>query len=180
MIHFILGLIIGILLGALAVVAFTLLGSTDNSLLYGPLPAPGNAVVHITVDASYLNQELNTLVTSQPQLADSHPQLALRSPNAAEVAADVPVDVNGRTLRVRPTVTLQFQVQDGKLSTHVTNINLGTMSVPTALVKPQIDQVENLLQDSVNRTITGALAGTGLKLYNVTTSPTAMTVDLGE
>ena len=75
---------------------------------------------------------------------------------------------------------MQFQVVDGKIQTHVTNINLGAISVPTALVKPQIDQMESLFESSVNRAVTSALAGSGLKLYSVSTSSDALTVDLGQ
>ncbi len=180
MIRFIFGLIIGILLGALTVFAFTMLGGVPNSTLYGPLPGPGTAVVQVTVDARYLNQELNTLVTSQPGMADSQPQLALQAPNVMIFTAGVPIQLSGQTLTVRPTVTMQVQVQDGKITTHVTNISLGPISVPTALVKPQIDQMEGLLQNGVNRAVSSTLAGSGLTLYSVSTSPSAMTVDLGE
>jgi hypothetical protein len=180
MVRFIVGLIIGILLGAAAVVVFTMLGSMDNSLIYAPLPSPSAAVVHVTVDAGYLNQELNTLLATQPQFAGARPQLELRSPNTAVFSADIPVTVNGNTIKVRPTVTMQFQVQDGVLSTHVTSVNLGTINVPMALIQSQVNEVERLFQSSVNRAVTNALAGSGLKLYSVSTSPTAITVDLGQ
>ena len=180
MIRFIFGLIIGIILGALAVFVFVALGSTRTPVNNNPLPSPGGAVIHVSVDSSFLNQELNNMLADQPQFSDAKPQLELKSPNAAALTANLPVDVNGRTLKVRPTVTMQFQVVDGKIQTHVTNINLGAISVPTALVKPQIDQMESLFESSVNRAVTSALAGSGLKLYSVSTSSDALTVDLGQ
>ncbi|HEY3343176.1 MAG TPA: hypothetical protein VGK81_14205 [Anaerolineae bacterium] len=180
MLRFILGLVSGIVVGAVAVFAFVTLGSSNSPLVNSSAVAPGGGVVHVTVAASYLNQELNTLLAAQPGFADAKPQLVLRSPNVAALTANLPVDLNGTTLTVRPTVTMQFLVQNGEIKTNVTSIGLGVISVPASLVKPQIDQMESALESSANRALTNALAGSGLKLYNVSTSPAALTMDLGQ
>jgi uncharacterized protein YpmS len=181
MLRFILGLVSGVVVGALAVFAFVALGSNGNPVdSNSPTLPSGTGVVHISVDASYLNQELSTLLATQPQFSDAQPELALKSPNVAVLTANLPVDVGGRTLKVRPTVTMQFTVENGEVKTNVTNISLGVISVPTSLIKPQIDQMESMLESSANRALNSALSGSGLKLYGVSTTPDALTMDLGQ
>jgi uncharacterized protein YpmS len=180
MLRFISGLVSGIILGALAVFAFVTLGSSNNAATTNTTTTAGSGVVHVTVDAGYLNQELSTMMATQPEFSDAQPQLALKSPNVAVLTANLPVDLNGTTLKVRPTVTIQFSVENGQVKTNVTNINLGALKVPTALIQPQIDQMESMLESSANRALNSALAGSGLQLYNVSTSPAALTMDLGQ
>jgi uncharacterized protein YpmS len=180
MLRFIFGLVSGIVLGAVAVFAFVTLSSANNVVVSDAITAPGSSVVHVSVDASYLNQEMSTLLATQPGFSDAEPQLVLKSPNVAQLTANLPVELNGTTLRVRPTVTIQFTVENGEVKTNVTNIGMGVLSVPTSLIQPQIDQMESTLESSANRALNSALAGSGLKLYNVSTSPTALTMDLGQ
>lgn len=180
MIRFIIGLIFGIIIGALAVLVFSALGAVGNPLAYTPLPGPGQPVIHITVDAPYLNQQLVTVLDSQPQLAGGHPQLTLQSPNVAILTSDVQVNANGNTLKLRPTIKMQFQVENGRVKTQVVSVSMGTLNVPNALIKTQVAQMESTLEDQVNNAIGSALSGSGLKLYAVSTSPAGLTVDLGE
>jgi hypothetical protein len=180
MLRFIIGLVIGIVIGALAVLAFTALGTFGDPLSANPLPAPGQAVVHISVDKVYLNQELRAVLATQAQFANANPQLDLRSPNAAVLTADIQTEVGGRALKVRPTVTMQFQVENGRIRTKVMGVTMGTLNLPNTLIKAPVAQLESTLEDQVNRAVSGALSGTGLKVYNVTTSSNALVVDLGQ
>jgi uncharacterized protein YpmS len=180
MLRFIFGLVSGIVLGAVAVFAFVTLGSANTPVVSNAITASGGSVVHVSVDASYLNQELGTLMATQPGFTNAKPELQLKSPNVAVLTANLPVELNGTTLKVRPTVTMQFTVENGEVKTNVTNISMGVLSVPTSLIKPQIDQMESALENSANRALSSALAGSGLKLYNVSTSPTALIMDLGQ
>ena len=180
MIRFIIGLIFGIIIGAVAVLVFSTLSSTGTPFGYAPLPAPGQSVVHITIDAPYLNLRLGSLLASQPQLAGGNAQLSLQSPNIAVLTSDVQANLGGNSIKLRPTVTVQFQVENGRVKTHVVSVNVGTLNVPDSLIKEPVAQLESMVEDEVNAAITSALSGTGLKLYAVSTSPAGLTVDLGQ
>jgi hypothetical protein len=179
MLKFLVGLIFGLIIGAVAVFVFSTLGSAATPL--GSTSAvPGKGVLHVTVDQSYINEKLAAVLASQPQFNDAKAQVKFQAPNSAQVAADVQIDVAGNTIKARPTVTLQFSVAGGRIRTKVTGANLGVLNLPVALFQGPIDQLNQVMEDQVNTAVTDALSGTGLKVINVGSTNTGLVVDLGE
>ena len=180
MIRFLIGLVLGVIVGALAVLVFSALATFGNPFIYNPSITPGQAVVHVTVDEPYLNQQLAAVLATQPEFAGASPQLNLESPNVAILTVSIDADVGGNTMKLRPTLTMQLRVEGGQIKTHVVGINLGQLNVPTVLIRSQINQLESALEEQVNRAVTNGLTGTGLRVVNVSASDDSLVVDLGQ
>lgn len=179
MFKFLIGLILGVIAGAVAVILFSTMGSVANPFPTSVL-APGQAVVHISIDEAYLNQQLAAVLASQPDFRDASPQLDMQEPNVAALTADIQMGVGDNQIKARPTVTLQFRVEGNRIRTRVTNVNVGTMNVPRSLIQTQIDQLERTIEEQVNRAVTDALARTGLKVVNVAANANSLLVELGQ
>jgi hypothetical protein len=179
MFKFLIGLILGVIAGAVAVLIFTAMGSTGNPFTT-PALMPGQAVVHISVDEAYLNQQLTAVMATQPGFTDANPKLDLREPNVAALTASIEANVGGNTVQARPTVMLQFGAENNRVRVKVTGVNLGAMNIPRALIQSQLDTLERTVEDQANRAITNGLSGTGLKVIAVSASATSMLVDLGQ
>jgi hypothetical protein len=180
MIRFLIGLILGVIIGALAVVVFSAMATFGNPFIFTPSLAPGQSVIHISVDEPYLNQQLAAVLAAQPEFANANPQLDLKSPNIAMLTASVETNAGGDAIKVRPTLTVQFRVENARVRTHVVGVNLGQLNVPTAVIRPQITELERTLEEQVNGAITRGLTGTGLRVVNVGATENALVVDLGQ
>ena len=180
MFKFIIGFVIGAVLGAVAVLFFGALGGGANLLAVSTTPAPGASVIHISVNQSYLNQELNAALADQPQFANMKPQLAMRPPDAVTVSANVQAGVGGVTVKARPAVTMQLYVEGGRIRTKVVDVNVGALNVPLQPFQAQLDQVESMMEDQANRLVNSGLAGTGLRVVGVSTTGDSLVVDLGQ
>ena len=179
MIKFLIGLVVGVIVGAAALFVFSTLGSTAVPLS-STSGASGKGVVHVTVDQAYINKKLAEVLADQPQFNDAKAQVKFQAPSTAQVAADVQIDVAGSTIKARPTVTLQFSVAGGRIRTKLTGADLGILKLPIALFQGPIDQLNQMMEDQVNAAVTDGLAGTGLKVVNVSATNSGLVVDLGE
>jgi hypothetical protein len=178
MVRFFIGLIVGVILGAVAVLAFVFMG-IGNTAARIPVAAPsGTPAVRLSVDEAYLNQRMADALQSQPQFAKAEPQVDLRAPNMADVTASIDAVMGGNTLRIRPTARIQFAVEGGRIRAHITDINVGPVVVPRSVIQDQIAQVEGMVETEANDAVAGALSGTGLKVVNVTATETDLVVDL--
>ena len=180
MLRFLFGLFIGTIIGAVAVLALTVWGGTGILSSTTPEPAPGQAVIRVAVESAYLNQQMNAALAAQSKVQVANARLTLRAPNVAEVAADVAVNAAGVNVKARPTVTLQLTVENGQVKTRLMQIGLGGLNIPTDLVRPQLAEVERILETQVNRAVAGGLAGTGLRISNVNVSGSALVVELAQ
>lgn len=180
MLKFLLGGVIGTLFGAAAILVFVVLGGTNAITGLAPRLVPGQAVIRVSVEGAYLSQQMNAALAGQQQLQVSNAQLTLRAPNDAIVAADAVVEVAGVKVRARPTVGVQFAVEDGRVKTRLGQINVGGIGVPTELVRPQLAEMERILEAQINRAISGGLTGTGLRISSISVVGSALVVDLAQ
>jgi hypothetical protein len=178
MIKFIFGTAFGIIVGAAGAFYLSMQGGMGHPYMQPP-PTPGQAVMHLSIDQSYLNQQFITALAGQTEFKGMQPTIATQPPNAVIVTADIEVTVGGNSIKVRPAVTMQFYVEAGRIRTRVAGVNLGTVNVPAMLVQTQIDWIERTMEEQANRLATAGLAGTGLKIINVSASNTGLLVDLG-
>ncbi len=179
MIKFSIGFIIGVVIGAAAALFFGAQAGGTGLLPTPSTPAPGQSVIHISVDQSYLNEEFAAALSSQPQFRNAQPQLTMRAPDAVIVSASIQASVGGVTLKARPAVTMQLYVEGGRIRTRIAGVNVGAVNVPLQPFQAQIDQVERMMEDQANRLASSALAGSGLKVVGVSTTASSLIVDLG-
>ena len=180
MLRFILGLVIGTIIGAVAVLALTVWGGTGILSNNTPSPAPGQAVIRVAVESAYLNQQMNAALAVQSKVQVANAQLILRAPNIAEVNADVAVSVAGVNVKARPTVTMQLAVENGQVKTRLEQIGVGGFDIPVDVIRPQLAEVERILEAQVNRAVASGLAGTGLRISSVSVAGSALIVELAQ
>lgn len=178
MIKFVIGLIFGVIIGAAAVLFFGAKSNVNKPVVAAHVSKQG--VVHVSVDQSYLNQLMTGALAGQPQFKGMKPTLALQAPNSVIVTVDLQANVGGATLSIRPTMTMQLTIKAGRIRTHVSNVDVGVLSVPLDPFQTQINQIDTMLEDQANRAVMNGLAGTGLKIVNVSTTGNSLNVDLGE
>jgi hypothetical protein len=179
MIKFLFGAVFGIIIGAAAAVYLSMQGGMGHAYVQAPAPEPGRAVIHLSIDQAYLNQQLINTLAGQPEFKGLQPTLATQAPNIVIVTAEVEVTVGNNKIKVRPTVTMQVYVEAGRIRTRVAGVNIGDLSVPATLVQTQIDQIERVTEEQANGLAAAGLAGTGLKIISVSASNTGLLVDLG-
>ncbi len=178
MIKFLAGLIFGVIIGAAAMFFISALGGRSG-VAVAP-PAVGQAVIHVSIDQSYLNQQLTRALATQPQFKGVKPTLTLQGPNAVIVSVDIQANVNGTLVKVHPVVTMQLLVENGRIHTNVASVNIGALNVPLEPFQAQINQLNRMMEEQANSAVANGLAGTGLKIVNVTTTNNSLSVDLGE
>ena len=140
MFKFIFGAVFGIIVGAAGAFYLSMQGGIGNTYMRPP-PTPGQAVMHLSIDQGYLNQQLITALTGQTEFKGMQPTLATQAPNAVIVTADIEATVGGNSIKVRPAVTMQFYVEAGRIRTRVAGVNLGTVNVP-ADAGPNTDRLD--------------------------------------
>jgi len=178
MFKFIFGAFLGIISGAAAVFYLGMQGGISNA--YVPPPVPGQAVMHLSIDQAYLNQQLiAAALAGKTEFRGMQPTLATQAPNAVIVTADVEITVGSDTIKVHPAVTMQLYVEAGRIRTRVAGVNIGAANVPAMLVQTQIDWIERTIEEQANRFASTALGGTGLKIIDVSASNAGLVVDLG-
>ncbi len=178
MIKFVFGLIFGVIVGAAAALYLSPKAVVSRPIVAAPAARPGT--IHVSVDQAYLNKLMTEALAGQAQFKGMQPTLALQGPNTVIVTVDLQADVAGVTLKARPEVMMQLSLNAGRIRTHVANVNFGIVNVPLEPFQAQINQIESMMEDQANRAVTNGLAGTGLKIVNVTTSSNSLNVDLGE
>ena len=135
--------------------------------------------MHLSIDQAYLNQQLAAALAGRNEFKGMQPTLATQAPNAVIVTADVEVTVGNDTIKVHPVVTMQLYVEAGRIRTRVAGVNIGAANVPAMLIQTQIDWIERTMEEQANRISAAGLAGTGLKIIDVSASNTGLVVDLG-
>ena len=77
-------------------------------------------------------------------------------------------------------MTMQLTIGAGRIRTRISNVNVGVVTVPLDPFQAQINQIDRMMEDQANRAVANGLAGTGLKIVNVSTTSGSLNVDLGE
>ena len=180
MLRFLFGLVIGTIIGVIAVLVFTTFGGTSIITGNAPRPAPGQAVIRVAVESAYLNQQMNAALAVQSKVQVANAQLVLRAPDVAEVTADVSVSAAGVKVKARPNVTMQLTVENGQVKTRLQQIGVGGLDIPVDVIRPQLAEVERILEAQINRAAASGLAGTGLRISNVSVVGTALVVELAQ
>jgi|GEM_PF-3804729 len=172
------GLVLGVIVGVAAVLVFSAMGGSSRPA--AALAAPGQAVIHISADQSYINQKITSAMSGQDQFRNVRPVLTLQTPNSVIVAADLQADIKGTIFKASTVITMQLYADAGRIRTRILSVDLGTLKIPLDPFQAQIDQIERIMGDETNRAVAVALKDTGLKIVNVSTTNTSLVVDMGE
>ncbi len=173
-----LGVLIGIVIGALGVFA--------AGALLAPQLVPVNAAVvppttsrpdmSVTVSDRYVDAQMRQAViqTGLAQQATT----TLLAPNQVRVATTVPIDLFGQPLVIDVSATMGLKVVNRRVVLSVDGITAEGINIPPSLVASPVEQVRANEEKTINQIVQQTLQGTRLHLINIRVLSDSVTLDL--
>jgi len=132
-----------------------------------------NPAIRIIADEAYLNKLVIEALEGDANL--SRPVVDLQEPNLVVVTVSVRIR---NFITVRPAVTLALDVVDEAIKTEVRALEVVGVTVPPALVAPQVERLKNRTERKINRSLVSSLEELGLVLTAVSATDDALILDL--
>jgi hypothetical protein len=170
------GLLLGILLSALAFVGYTLF-SSNGLVPLSPASSGTNPDLTITMSQQYLNDQLRTGLAARG-MRPSDLTVALHSPNRAEATMTMPLTVLGQTLNVQSHASLHFGLANGSITLELDQVDVSGLGIPQAIVNQEMGTLMRYADDQLNTEMRRMLAGTGLHVVGIAATEGALTVQL--
>lgn len=163
-----------------------------------PMPAPAappdpvdelpGVDVRIVVDKEYIASQLDAQIASAvtgllPQgqsLNLLDPELNLIPDDGLSLTTTLQLQIFGINISLRPTLFLSLSVIDGDLLVEIESISLGQFALPVALVQPQIEMYQTMIQQQTEIVLKQIEASAGLRLKEIVVTESTLIVDLGE
>ena len=139
------GLILGFVIGILALFLFVITSFSTGKAVTIPTPVPGQADIAVTVSENYLNRQINNEMSKSnvPLLGGGKTAVNLQPNNIVTVTMEMGNPFGGNT-----TITIKTQVlRDGsKVQVKILEIQGGSLSLPV-----QINQMlEKVINDAID------------------------------
>jgi hypothetical protein len=139
-------------------------------------PAPALAepepAIKVIIQESYIQERMEEEVEDDPTF--SHPVIDLRAPNLALITVNTRVNT---FITVRPTATVEFDVNDEEVTVDVVRLDINGLNVPRAFVERQINELREQIQDELND-LTGALTDANLRLSGISATDDTLIISL--
>jgi hypothetical protein len=135
------------------------------------LPRPEPAI-KVIIQESYIQERLEIELEDDPVF--SNPVIDLQEPNLALISVSTRVN---SFLVLRPTATVQFNIENEEVVVEVLRLNVSGFNVPRSFVEDQIDELRQEIQDELNY-LTGALTDADLVLTEISATDDALIVEL--
>lgn len=172
-----LGIILGLLIGAGVTFAALALSSKQvTPIAPAPTLSAARSDVSVSASAPFINSQVQPMVRQSGLLKQA--TLALDAPNIVRVNAAADVTLLGQRITANPTATMRAVVKNNRIVLTVEKIETGNVTLPAALVSGVVESMRAMAEDEINRQLTRALQGTGMRVVNVRMTPSDMTLDL--
>jgi hypothetical protein len=128
--------------------------------------------IKVIIQETYIQGRLEKEMELNPAYSD--PEIDFRAPDLALISFTTRVNT---FLKLRPTATVQFSVEDEEVVVEVIRIDVNGMSVPRSLIESQIDELREEIQLELNN-LTGSLTEADLELVEISATEDALVVSL--
>lgn len=105
------------------------------------------------------------------------PEIDLKDDNMIEVSATTELPLGTRTLEVRPTVVILLAAEDNQMTLTVESVRLEGLALPASLIAPQIEGIQEQLQEQLNTTLVQTQRLIGLELAAIYTTEEVLILD---
>lgn len=170
--RFLLGLIAGALVG---VAGFILITATRPPDAPPGSVTSGKPLAEIRIEQTLLNEQLAAAAASLEPFSEARAEL--RAPGDIILTGKYPIDAP-IPITIYPRITLQVGAQAGRLTLYVSQIDVGNLNIPRAVVQGLIDGIENRAAGELNQWIARSLAGAQMTVRAVRVSDTYLIVEL--
>jgi hypothetical protein len=128
--------------------------------------------IKVIIQETYIQERLEKEMEINPAYSD--PEIDFRAPDLALISFTTRVNT---FLKLRPTATVQFSVEDEEVVVEVVKIDINGMNVPRSLIEGQIDELREEIQLELNN-LTGSLTEADLELVDISATEDALVVSL--
>jgi hypothetical protein len=128
--------------------------------------------IKVIIQETYIQERLEKEMEINPAYSD--PEIDFRAPDLALISFTTRVNT---FLKLRPTATVQFSVEDEEVVVEVVRIDVNGMNVPRSLIESQIDELSEEIQLELNN-LTGSLTEADLELVDISATEDALVVSL--
>jgi hypothetical protein len=128
--------------------------------------------IKVIIQETYIQERLEKEMEINPAYSD--PEIDFRAPDLALISFTTRVNT---FLKLRPTATVQFSVEDEEVVVEVVKIDINGMNVPRSLIEGQIDELREEIQLELNN-LTGSLTEADLELVDISATEDALVVGL--
>jgi len=172
MARFLFGLIAGALVG---VAGFVVITATRPPDLPPGSVTSGKPMAEIRVEQALLNEQLAAVASSLEPFSDVRAEV--RAPGEIVLTGKYPIDAP-IPITLYPRITLQVGAQAGRLTLYVSQIDVGNLNIPRAVVQGLIDGIEERAAGELNQWIARSMAGAQMTVRAVRVSDTYLIVEL--
>jgi hypothetical protein len=138
-----------------------------------PTPLPEvEPAIKVIIQETYIQEQLEKEMEINPAYSD--PEIDFRAPDLALISFTTRVNT---FLKLRPTATVEFSVEDEEVVVEVVRIDVNGMNVPRSLIESQIDELREEIQLELNN-LTGSLTEADLELVEISATEDALVVGL--
>jgi hypothetical protein len=128
--------------------------------------------IKVIIQETYIQERLEKEMEINPAYSD--PEIDFRAPDQALISFTTRVNT---FLKLRPTATVEFSVEDEEVVVDVVRIDVNGMNVPRSLIEGQIDELREEIQLELNN-LTGSLTEADLELVDISATEDALVVGL--
>jgi hypothetical protein len=128
--------------------------------------------IKVIIQETYIQERLEKEMEINPAYSD--PEIDFRAPDLALISFTTRVNT---FLKLRPTATVEFSVEDEEVVVEVVRIDVNGMNVPRSLIEGQIDELREEIQLELNN-LTGSLTEADLELVDISATEDALVVSL--
>ena len=169
---FLIGLVIGLILGAGSALLFFLQNNNGNT---PPEPLSSqNHEIQLIIKEPFLNQIISEEMQNDPLYAEM--VLNLKPPNLALVT--LYPEFFGIQFPV--TASIEAIVEGGEILVDILEIDIAGFNIPAEVIQQPLVAVEDEMQEQINGLISGTLANTNLRIIQVSADENNLYVEIGE
>lgn len=132
-------------------------------------PASG-ADMTVTLSEPYLNRQISKGMPTGGEV--SNPQIDVHGGSLADVTATVKTGF----LTITPKASVQLAVLNGRVVVNILKVDVGGFGVPSSLIEPQIAQLKQNAEASINDQLAVIQTSMGLKLESLSTTENSLSL----
>ena len=105
------------------------------------------------------------------------PAIDLRADSRIDVSVTTELPFGDRTVSMRPTVTVALAAVDNQMSLAIEGVSLEGLSLPGNLLAPQLEEVQQQLEEQINEALAQVARLGGLELVYIATTEDLLILD---
>ncbi|MGQ9814057.1 MAG: hypothetical protein ACUVR3_02740 [Candidatus Roseilinea sp.] len=172
MARFLLGLVTGAIVGIAGFIAVNAARPPD---LPPDSPVSGRPLAEIHIEQTLLNEQLAAAADMFQPFSDVRAEM--RPPSEVVLTGKYTID-NPLPIAIYPRVTVKVGAHAGRLTLYVSQIDIGNINIPRAMVDSLISSIEQQAASSLNEWIAGGISDSQMNVRAVRMSDAYLIVEL--